>query len=364
MTTITEIWVDRETIRTTRIVERSADALGPDQIRVAVDRFALTANNVSYAITGASLRYWDFYPAAAPYGIVPVWGMADVVDSNSPAISVGERLWGFFPMASHATLTVGKTRDDSFMDATPHRAALPALYNQYRRTQAEPDFLSTLEDERCLLFPLFGTSYIIYDFLVDNNWFGADQLVIGSVSSKTGFGLAKLAHDDADANVAVVGVTSQKNAAFVDALNCCDAVVAYGNEDRIDAAKPTIYVDMSGNRSLTEKLHRHFGDQLVQSCLVGATHWEGDRRVDKSLPGARPTFFFAPAQVAKRNEEWGAGVFAGKIAMACAQLAQGVKDIIAVERIAGAANVAAIWNDLLDNKVDTRRGLLASVDGP
>jgi len=154
------------------------------------------------------IGYWKFYPAESPYGKVPVWGMADVIESNSEDIEVGERIWGFFPMSSHATLTVGGIRDDSFMEATPHRRDLPGLYNQYRRTQGETDMMRSLEDERCLLFPLFATSFVICDYLLDNEIFGAEQIIIGSVSSKTGFGLAKLLHDDENVGAKVVGITS------------------------------------------------------------------------------------------------------------------------------------------------------------
>ena len=164
MTAITELWVDRGDYRATKIIESHASPLNENEVLVRIDKFGLTANNVYYAVSGDMIGYWNYYPADDPFGKVPVWGLADVVESNSADIQVGERLWGFFPMASHATLTVGKVRDDNFMDATPHRLELPALYNQYRRTKGEPEFLHDLEDERCLLFPLFMTSFVLYDY--------------------------------------------------------------------------------------------------------------------------------------------------------------------------------------------------------
>ncbi|MEM8935652.1 MAG: DUF2855 family protein [Pseudomonadota bacterium] len=361
MTKITEVWVDRENLRATKIVEKSAKELAANEILVTIDKFALTANNVTYAVLGDAFRYWDFYPAQAPFGVVPVWAMADVIGSNCPDIEIGERLWGFFPMASHATLTVGNVRTESFKDVTAHRRDLPVLYNHYARTRGEPDFLSDLEDERCLLFPLFGTAYVIYDFLLDNEKFGAEQIIIGSASSKTGFGLAKLLNKDNDAPVDIIGVTAPPNVDFVSSLTCFDTVVAYGDEAMIDANRPTVYVDMSGNRSLTETLHHHLSVNLVYSCMVGLTHWEGSRNRSEDLPGAKPTVFFAPAQIAKRNQEWGPGVFTEKTIRAFAQLAEETQDIIEVERISGADNAAAIWRDLLDNNVASQRGILASI---
>jgi len=362
MATVTELWVNRGNFRDTKIAERESMPLKENEILVRIDKFGLTANNVSYAVSGDMIGYWNYYPTEDPFGKVPVWGMADVVESNSDEIAVGERLWGFFPMASHATLTVGKVRDDNFMDATPHRLELPALYNQYRRIKGEPEFLHTLEDERCLLFPLFLTSYVLYDYLIDNEFFGAKQVVIGSVSSKTGFGLAKILHDDQDVHQKVVGITSSGNVDFVKRLDCCDQIVAYGNEEAIDETVPAAYVDMSGNGPLTAKLHQHLSENIVESCMVGATHWEEERRSERSLPGAKPTFFFAPAQIEKRDNEWGAGALFAKAGVASAQVAASIKDELHVERINGADDAAMIWKDMLDNKVSPSRGIIVSLN--
>ncbi len=360
MTKITQLQVNRSDYHATRVVEQDIADLMAEEILVSIRKFALTSNNVSYAVSGDMIGYWNYYPAEAPFGNVPVWGIAEVIQSRSPDIKIGERLWGFFPMASATKLKVGFVADDNFMDATEYRSQLPALYNQYRRTTNEPEFLSKLEDERCLLFPLFITSYLIYDYLKDNDFFGAKQVIIGSVSSKTGFGVAKLIHEDAEAQVEVVGMTSQHNVGFVEQLACCDQIVVYGNENQINPNLNTAYVDMSGNGPLTQTLHHHFKERMVDSCLVGATHWKEDRKLDPALPGARPTFFFAPAQISKRNKEWGVGVVFEKATIAAARMAHDIKDDIAIERIAGPESAAQIWKDMLDNKVAPNRGVMVS----
>jgi hypothetical protein len=48
-----------------------------------------------------------------------------------------------------------------------------------------------MEDQRCIFFPLFMTGFVIADLLSDNDWFGAEQIVVGSASSKTGFSAAE-----------------------------------------------------------------------------------------------------------------------------------------------------------------------------
>jgi len=263
-------------------------------------------------------------------------------------------------MASHAVLQPGHVHTDYFMDLADHRQGLPALYNQFRRTLAEPAFMQNLETERCLLFPLFCTSYLLYDYLIDNAFFGAQQVVIGSVSSKTGFGLAQMLHRDNTVSVSVIGLTSAKNQGFVSGLGCCDQIVLYGDEQLIDASLPTAYVDMSGDAELTIALHSHLGENMVESAMVGASHWESRGPV-VHLPGARPTFFFAPGQIDKRNKEWGPGVAMNKAMVASAEVAARVKGNLQVEWIQGAEALSQVWIQLLDNKIPPSKGLMVSL---
>ncbi|WP_372783464.1 DUF2855 family protein [Litorivivens sp.] len=362
MTPCTELWVDRSNFRKTKIVNEPLRSIDNGEIVVAIDKFGLTANNVSYAVSGDFIGYWKFYPATDNWGKVTVWGCADVIESRSDDIAVGERLYGFFPMSSHTILQPGKVRDDSFIDIAPHRKELPGtgLYSTYRRTQNEPEIVQQFENERCLLFPLIATGYVLYDYLIDNNFFGAEQVVIGSVSSKTGFGLATLLHDDPNVSQKIVGVTSERNAGFVDSLGCCDQIVTYGNETEIDPSVPTAYVDMSGDVKLTQALHNHVKENIVESSMVGASHWEEGGKAGE-LPGAKPTFFFAPAQIAKREKDWGPGVLMMKAMEATFTISGKVKNIIQVEWSTGAEAVDQSWHNLLDNKVPGSVGIMASL---
>ena len=360
MTDSTELWVNREDLRITRQVISKIPDIVEGQVLVSIDKFGLTANNVSYAVAGDSIGYWGYYPAEDGWGKIPVWGCASVIESSCAEVPVGDRLWGFFPMASHVVLQPGYVHTDYFMDLTDHRQGLPALYNQFRRTLAEPAFMQNLETERCLLFPLFCTSYLLYDYLIDNAFFGAQQVVIGSVSSKTGFGLAQMLHRDNTVSVAVIGLTSAKNQGFVSGLGCCDQIVLYGDEQLIDASLPTAYVDMSGDAGLTIALHSHLGENMVESAMVGASHWENRGPVG-DLPGARPTFFFAPGQIDKRNKEWGPGVAMNKAMVASAEVAARVKGNLQVEWIQGAEALSQVWIQLLDNKIPPSKGLMVSL---
>lgn len=360
MTQSTEFWVEREQLRNVRLVTRELAGASAGEVIVAIDRFAVTANNVTYAVYGHSIGYWDFYPAEGEWGKVPVWGCGTVISSCCEEVPVGERLWGFFPMASHARLTPGKVREDQFADMAAHRQGLPTLYNQYRRTRAEPAFLQARENERCLYFPLFVTSFLLADYLVDNNCFGSEQVLIGSASSKTGFGLAHMLHHHADVSATLIGLTSAGNRAFVQGLDCCDEVVVYGDEGRLDASRKTTFVDMSGDSRLTRALHYLLGDNMLASIMVGATHWEqGAATVE--LPGAQPAFFFAPDQIAKRDKEWGPGVLMQKAGQASAGVARAIASEVSLEWATDGAGLAALWQDLLDNRITPDRGLMISL---
>lgn len=353
-----EVLVDRGDLRRTEVRPIPEAPLQPGEVRLAIERFALTSNNVSYAVTGDMIGYWGFFPAPEGWGKVPVWGFADVIESACEDVPVGERIYGFLPMASEVVMRPGKVNAQRWIDFAPHRAELPALYNGYMRTGGDPAALKALETERCLLFPLFVTSWVLSDYLVDNDWFGAGQVIIGSASSKTGFGLAQLIAWHEGERPQIIGLTSPGNTGFVEDLGCYDRVVAYDDAATLDASIPAAFVDMSGDGPLTSGLHHHFRDNLVESCKVGATHWETDRGNGETLPGARPTFFFAPSQIAKRNKEWGDGVALARAYEASARLAGRAMQQINVRNIDSLKDAADIWTELLDNRISPKTGLM------
>jgi hypothetical protein len=353
------IHVKRDQFDQARIEEGDLPAPETDQVLVAVDKFALTANNVTYAVAGDMVGYWQFYPVGDDWGIVPVWGIGEVVASGNESIPVGERLYGFFPMASHALLTLGEVTPGSCVETSDQRRELPAVYNSYRRTAADPEFLQAMEDERCLYFPLFMTSYLIYDFLQDKDFFGAKQILIGSASSKTAFGLAKLLRD-CEYPIEVIGITSPSNRQFVDSLEFCDGVLAYGEEEQLDATIPSVFVDMSGDGKLTAAVHGRLQDQLRYSCAVGATHWESFG-TQQELPGPEPVFFFAPAQIVKRDEEWGSGVLMARAAEAVADVIRSVAGGVEIHRVTDSSTAVSTWQALVANQVPPSRGIMVSL---
>lgn len=360
-----ELQVDRSDLHKTRLVTRQTPELADGEILLSVDKFALTANNVTYAVAGDQIGYWQFFPAGGgdldpEWGIVPAWGLADVVASRHDDVPVGDRLYGYVPMATHLVIKPAQVRDRFLVDAAAHRTQLPPVYNGYSRTNAESAELRELENERCLFFPLFMTSYFLYDYLRDNDTFGASQVVLGSASSKTAFGLAKLLHDDPDYDARIVGLTSPSNIDFVRSLGSYDDVVPYENVGTLDSRTPTVFVDMAGSSSVTHAVHEHFGDRLEASCRVGATHWNTDRS-PVELPGPEPEFFFAPGQIQKREAEWGPGVAIGRANEASVKLVHHALEHLDVSHHSGPEAVQTALRSLLANDVLPSQGLLVSM---
>lgn len=276
------------------------------QVRLSVERFALTANNITYAAFGEAMNYWGFYPAEPGWGRIPVWGFGDAIESRNPGVAVGERFYGYYPMSSSVVLQPVRVSATGFLDGAEHRAALHAVYNTYNRCSADPFYTPQTEDIQALLRPLFITSWLIDDFLADNGFFGAGEgstgvVLLSSASSKTAYGTAfQLARRQ---GIEVVGLTSAGNLEFCRSLGCYHRVLSYDQLDQIAADAACVYVDFAGNAGLRRAIHTRLAN-LKYNCSVGGTHVE-QLGGAKDLPGPRATLFFAPAQIKKRHSEWG-----------------------------------------------------------
>lgn len=355
--------IDRRDLRRGRWVEAPLPPLADGALRVAVERFALTANNVTYAAFGESMRYWEFFPTGdAATGCVPVWGFATVLASNAAGIDAGTRLYGFWPMAEAVDLQPARADAAGFLDASAHRRELHAVYNHYRICSADPGWRADREAQQAILQPLFTTSFLIDDFLADQGFFGATQVVLSSASSKTAVGTAFcLARRG---GVDVVGLTSDAHRGFCTALGVYGRVLGYDEIGALDPQRATVYVDMSGSAPLRAALHRHFGERLVHSSAVGGTHWsELAAGRAEPLPGARPQLFFAPAQARRRIADWGGAGFAQRLADAWGAFMGPVCDAarpwLHVVDARGPDAIAAAWAAVVDGRTDPHDGVYA-----
>jgi hypothetical protein len=71
--------------------------------------------------------------------------------------------------------------------------------------------------------------------------------------------------------------------------------------------------------------------------------------------------FFAPAQIEKRDAEWGRGVIMRQAYAASMQLLQRLSPLLTIEHHAGAEACVELWQALLDNQVSGQRGVMMTL---
>jgi hypothetical protein len=357
---MTQLQTNKSNFDETRLVETSVPEVSEGDILLEVESFSFTANNITYAVMGEQIRYWQFFPAAGEnaesWGVIPVWGFAKVVESRCDEIALGERIFGYFPPADQIKMTPVKVSVGSFFDGVAHRADLPPGYNIYRRVAADPKYDPGFDEERMLLFPLYVTAFCLHDMLQSNNWFGAEQVVIGSASSKTSIGLA-YALDEDDSAPAIIGLTSERNLQSVNALGIYDQGVHYDELEKIDASKATVIVDMSANGEMLGRLHTHLGENMKFCSNVGLTHWEGER------PGAgfiqeRSEMFFAPGHIQKRMQDWGPEGFEQRSSAFITRTAIKSRDWLTMKQIDGLSGLREIYDDVCHGRIPPEQGLI------
>ena len=363
------IEVARTSLETTRVVEDLNVPLADGDARLRVETFGFSANNVTYAVMGEAMRYWQFFPAAEPdpgdetvWGRIPVWGFGVVDETRSDAVVVGERLFGYFPMGPELIVTPGRGGARTVADVSAHRADLPSAYNSFQRCQDDPIYAPDREDLQMLLYPLFFTSFVIDDFLEDNQDFGASQIVISSASSKTASGEAFLAHAR---GCTVVGLTSAANHAFVEGLDCYDQVLTYDEVASLKRER-SVFVDVAGNRDVVFDVHTHLGDLLSHSMIVGVSHWDHETTSDLTggLPGPTPAFLFAPTQITKRTADWGPDGLTERVGVSWSRFTDWISTWLEIETFTGTDEVLAAYRTVLSGAIDPAVGFICRWEAP
>lgn len=270
------------------------------EVVLALDRFSLTTNNITYAAYGDAIGYWKVFPTGREdYGLMPVWGFADVIASRAEGVDVGARVFGYFPMADTLLVQAEKVSRGGFADASPWRKAVPDIYNRYVLCAGDRHYEPELENAEAIFRPLFVTSYTAVDFLRDNDFFGARRIVVSSASSKTAYGAAwAMAGDD----VELIALTSGRNRTFVEGLGAYAAVQAYDEIESLPTGVPTLYLDLAGDPGLRRRVHARVGDDLTYDCLVGSTLGDAFPEPDAALVGPPPQFFFAATTLDRHRE--------------------------------------------------------------
>jgi len=353
-------------INATNLRETTTEALAPQpleagQVRLSVDRFGLSANNITYAVMGDLMRYWDFFPYSGSLGDtwrrMPVWGFATATESLSDAVAVGERVFGYFPWSTELIVTPGRSDETGFSDMAEHRASLPHVYNRYARNATDPLYSEAGEELLMLLRPLFTTSFVVVDFFIDNDRFGAETAIVSSASSKTAIGSAYLLAELE--GLEIIGLTSPGNVEFCQSLGCYDKVLTYDEIDQLEK-RSAVYFDVAGRRDLTAKVHHHLGDLLGWSMIIGDTHWDAPATSDEHLPGPKPELLFAPVQIAKRRTDWGRDGFEEAVGAAWERCLPKFSRFITIQHLDGPEAMLAAYGELVDGRVDPTAGMICS----
>lgn len=355
------VWAKKDALSEMTVHEYALPALGADAVRLKIESFSVTANNVTYAVIGDMFGYWNFFPAVDDWGVVPMWGHAVVETSNHPDLQVGERVYGYLPMGTHLDVIPGKLSAGGFTDMAAHRQPMSPIYNQYSRLNADPEHDAAKEAERMLFGPLFKTGFLIEAMFRREGWMGAQNLIMTSASSKTAMGLASVAKD-LSPQIRRIGLTSAGNVDFVAQSGLYDQVVAYEDVGTL-ANIPSVSVDFAGNSGLLRGIHDALGEDLKYSCLVGATHVDarGANSAGGSggdMAGPKPILFFAPDHAVATIQELGPKGFGEAVGASWKSFLRAVDGVVDIQEAQGLEAAANAFVETLEGRMDPKKGVI------
>jgi hypothetical protein len=286
--------VSRDDLRRVRVVEVGPPEPAPGEALFRVERFGLSANNVTYALLGDELGYWDLFPAETGWGQIPVWGYLRAVASRSGEVAAGRRAFGLCPMATHVLLRPGRGDGAGFRDTSVHRSAASSVYGSYFWADGEPSGRPA-DDALVVLRPLFWLSFTLDNHLAEGGALPSD-VVVTSASSKAAIGLAHLLRRR---GVPAIGLTSPQHVSFAEETSVYDGVVGYDQLDALAtlAGSRPVLVDIAGNPALRQEVGRQMAGRLTSVLVAGRTHQD-----DNPASG---DLFSAPEQIRDLSRRWG-----------------------------------------------------------
>jgi hypothetical protein len=369
-----DLLINRRDLRSFEVHEASRPQIDEGQVALAVERFGLTSNNLTYALSGKAMGYWDFFPAENGWGRMPVWGFAEIIGSSFPELPTGTRLFGLLPPSSYAVLEPGAIAPWGFEDQSPHRIALPEVYNTYLRVARDPLHTPDSEGQLAVMRMLFTTAYMLADSVADMTAgaFPVPTVYVSSASSKTALALAyelrRRGHAD------LIGLTSNRNAKFVRDTGAFDQVVIYDDVPWLPV-KDAIYVDFAGNGSVRHAIHERLGEQLLNSIVVGVAHWDrtGEDRIQRrrggageeafafqpgSLPGPTPEFFFAGDPIARHVADAGVLGLWELLAEPWRSFLAWTDRWLGIELLNGSTGIAVAYQAIVNGELDPSMGIV------
>ncbi len=348
--------ISKSNLRATQWIDNAPTALADGDVRLRLDAFALTANNVTYAAFGGPpMQYWNFFPSGdEAQGRVPVWGFATVTESKAAGVAAGQRVYGYFPISEELVVSPIRVSDRGFMDGAAHRQGLAPIYNSYSFTTTDPAYVEGAEPEQMLFRPLYLTGWMICDFLMEADP-RPDVAIVSSASSKTAIAAA---HSLQRRGVRTVGLTSPRNVDFVTKSGLYDEVLTYDQVGQYKSTGTAAYVDFVGRPELTKAVHEACGDSLAHSMVIGATDWETDRVPTANLPGPTPTLFFVPDYAANRAKQLPPGELDKRTGTDLVAFYPVSRSFVTPKPVKGAEAIAQAWIDTVEANVPADQGLV------
>lgn len=328
-----------------------------------IERFALTANNITYGVLGEMLGYWDFFPPPDPaggWGRIPAMGWAEVVASAAEGVATGGRYYGWFPMGCYCSF-VAAAAPHGLRDDSPYRAQQAPVYRSYLETGADPMYGAggegaEVEDRHALLRGLFATGFLANDAFAEADYYGASAAIVLSASSKTAIAYAHSAR--AGGLSELIGLTSARNREFVEGLGLYSQVLTYGDEAAIGPTD-AVLIDMAGNGEVLERVHATLGDRLKYSMIVGMSHHDAER--GEVSAGPQPQLFFAPAQIEKAIAESGRDAYQRRLAAALGEFITESQDWLRIERSNGPEQALQAYRAVFDGSTPPSVGRIVSL---
>ena len=352
--------IDRSNIRKYRInIGGASTSPASGQVVMRIERFALTSNNISYALSGDFLDYWGFFPTEEGWGRLPAMGYGIVTASAHPDIAVGGRYFGFFPVGDVHIVDAEPSRT-GFNDNAPYREKHAMAYRSFDKVEPVSTDAQVIWNEDAVLIyrGLFLTAYLADDFLADKNFYEATQVIVTSASSKTSLALAHCLK--LRPNITSVGLTSTSNKAFVESTGLYNHVISYDDIETLPTNTASVVVDMAGNTLVVGRIHEHFDTQLKYSMSIGATHWDKSASSTNIL-GPKPQFFFAPGQLVKRGKEWGREVINERLDTALDIFINDARTFSTIHYAQGPTEVERVYNALINGTMPPQAGNILSM---
>ena len=331
--------------------EVNTSELVEDEAILKINQYAFTSNNITYAVVGEMMKYWNFFPAEEPYGVVPVWGYAEVIASKNEKMKVGDTYFGYYPMRKYLKVEPSKVTDHGFLDGAAHRQEMAALYNQYEK--------SPVNEYLPIFRPLYGTSFLSYHFNKKQDFFGAKNVILTSASSKTALGQAFLLSENKEEDQkTIIGLTSEKNKSFVEQTGFYDLVLSYDEINQLPQ-EDTMLVDMAGRGEVINQVFAQLREHFKYASMIGLTDWQADRTKIK-FPNAK--LFFAPHIAVDFGKEWGQKELWGRILKSLQSFIMTSKDWITLKKIHSHEELANLYDEMIQGKVDPKVGYLVEID--